>query len=116
MSMRTRSSKKEASASTQLAASQSIKNEEQSSPHKASGQPSVGRVTVDSQIKTYRQTLQQEIDKQSCMQTLPGRTRLGHAPLGPPSWLVQQLGKVCKDYCRETQCVRLLQSRYVLGR
>ncbi|PKI42596.1 hypothetical protein CRG98_037009 [Punica granatum] len=70
MNMRTRSSKKEASASKQLAPSQSIKKEEKSSTHKASGQPSIGQITVDSQIKTYRQTLQQEIDKQGCMQTL----------------------------------------------
>ncbi|PKI26165.1 hypothetical protein CRG98_049146, partial [Punica granatum] len=71
MSMRTRSSKKEAAASKQLVSNQAIKSEEQSSHHKASGQPSIGQITVDSQIKTYRQTLQQEIDKQSSMQTLP---------------------------------------------
>ncbi|PKI67914.1 hypothetical protein CRG98_011510 [Punica granatum] len=78
MSMRTRSSKKEASASKQLAPSQSIKKEEKSSKHMASSQPSVGQITVDSQIKTYRQILQQEIDKQGCMQTLPDKAQVDH--------------------------------------
>ncbi|PKI61241.1 hypothetical protein CRG98_018389 [Punica granatum] len=59
MSQRTRSSKKEVSASKQL----------------ASSQPSVGQITINSQIKTYRQTLQNEIDKQGNMQTLPVSNR-----------------------------------------
>ncbi|PKI44380.1 hypothetical protein CRG98_035239 [Punica granatum] len=70
MSTGIRSSKKEASASKQLAPSQLIKKEEQSSKPMAFSQPSFGQITVDSQIKTYRQTLQQEIDKQGYMQTL----------------------------------------------
>ncbi|PKI31920.1 hypothetical protein CRG98_047689 [Punica granatum] len=78
MSMRTRSSKKEASASKQLVPSQSIKKEEQSSKQVASSQPSFGQITVDSQIKTYRQTLQHEIDKQGYMQTLPDKAQVDH--------------------------------------
>ncbi|PKI45166.1 hypothetical protein CRG98_034444 [Punica granatum] len=78
MSMRTRSSKKKALASKQLAPSQSIKKEEKSSKQVATSQPSFGQITVDSQIKTYRQTLQQEIDKQGCMQTLPDKAQVDH--------------------------------------